>query len=181
MAVEKLTAVIIESAKKKAEEIRLRTDEIISAKRKKIENEIQNRITEHDIQITQKIAQLKKQILADQELKNQQALLQAKWDIISEIFSEAYQQFINSHSYYQIIQDLIKKFVDSQSIVIVNEKDYAVLKPLFPNVQMKVSQTLTGGVIIEKGHITMNYSLDLIMSRLKKLYLADIGKILFSK
>ncbi|MEO0132131.1 MAG: V-type ATP synthase subunit E family protein [candidate division WOR-3 bacterium] len=181
MSFDKLKTAIIESARKKAEEIRIQTEEVTKERKKKVGEIINAQITEYEVLINKKVEQLKKQVLSEQTIKNQEKIIKAKWDILNEVFDEACQNFMNSPSYYQILNKLTAKFADSQSVILANERDRSVLQSAFPHIQIYVHQSITGGIIIKKERTELNYTLDLIVTKLKKTIVDNVAKILFSK
>jgi vacuolar-type H+-ATPase subunit E/Vma4 len=179
MGVEKLTSAIIESAQKKAQEIIAQGEEEIKKIEAYYNAEISKLITEYETHLKEKVAQLQKQILTDAKLRHQEEILKAQWQIIDESFNVAYGRFINSSDYYKILVNLIEKHADDKDSIIVASRDCPKLKLLVSHQNLVEDNSISAGIIIRKPHYQLNYTLPIIIERLKKELLSEIAHELF--
>ncbi len=181
MSLDKLTNTIIESAEKKAQEIKDKYNQEIQ-KLKDITNEQIRQLTlENNDKIEQEQNLIKTQIISNAELSAQQAILKTKWAIIDEVFKKAKDKFIASDTYTNSLKDIISKNADNNSLIIVSKRDVDKLQKILPDIRLQISDNLSNGLIIKKGRVELNYSLDRIISSLKSELVIELSKLLFEQ
>lgn len=179
MSIEKLTNTIIESAKNKAKEITAQYNQEIQKLKDATNAQIKQLIQEYDDKLAQQQTLIKNQLISNATLKAKQEILKTKWVIIDEIFDQAKEKFIASDTYPNALKDIVTRNADSNSELIVSKSDYTKLQKLLPNVKLTSSDNLTNGLIIKKGRVELNYSLDRIIKSLKSELVIELSKLLF--
>lgn len=180
MSIEKLTATIIESAENKAKEITEKYNQEIQKLKDINDEKIKQLTQENNELITQQQALQQTQIISNAQLKAQHELLKTKWHIVDDIFQKAREKFIASDEYINTIKDIISKNSDNNAEIIVSKNDLDKLQKLLPNIKLTVNEKLTGGLIIRKGRVDLNYTLDKIIQSSKRDLIIELSKILFS-
>lgn len=181
MSLGKLTSTIIESAKNKAKEITNKYNQEIQELKKVTDEQIKQLTQENEAKISQQQTLLKTQLISNAELKAQQEILTTKWTIVDEIFKQAQEKFIESDSYLNALKDIIAKNADNNSEIIVSKNDFEKLQKSITNTKLTPSNNLTSGLIIKKGRLELNYSLDRIIKSLKSELIIELSKLLFTK
>ncbi|MEO0083850.1 MAG: V-type ATP synthase subunit E family protein [candidate division WOR-3 bacterium] len=181
MSIEKLTSTVIETAKEKAKEIKEKYTQEIKKLQQSTEEQLTKLTQEHNERVTQQKQLLTTQLLSNAYLTAQKEILQAKWTIINEIFNKAVEKFINSNHYYQILNELIAQNADNNTEIVVNKKDYEEIKKHNANLKLTVDENLQNGIIIKKGRIELNYTIDKIVSTLKNELIIELSNLLFTK
>ncbi len=181
MSIEKLTSTIIESAENKAKEITEKYNQEIQMLKNITNEQIKQLNQENDDMIAQQQTLTKTQLISNAELKAEQEILKAKWTIVDEIFEKAQDKFAASDTYYNALKEIIIKNLDNNSEIIVAKKDFDNLQKIIPNAKLSSNDNLNGGIIIRKGRIELNYSLDRIINTLKSELIIELSKLLFTK
>lgn len=123
---------------------------------------------------------VKKQELASAELESKKMLLEAKKELIENVFSEVRKNLekLDSKKREEFIKKLLEKSKNDIEVanVYCNEKDKKFLEGV--NVE---SMELVGGLIAENEDKTVrvDYSFDTMLQSLKENELQNINKILF--
>lgn len=179
MSLDKLTNTIIESAQHKAKEISDNYEKQIQ----KINNDTQkeiNLLTQENVEnINRQKSLIQTRLISNAQLKAQQEILKTKWNIIDEVFFTAKQSFITSENYLNFIKNIISENKDVNSELFIAKQDKDKIQKLLPGLKYSVDENLTGGVIIRKGRIEFNYSIDKIFESLKSDLIIDLSKLLF--
>lgn len=179
MSIEKLTNTIIESAQTKAKEIiekyEQRIQEITDATQKEIEKLTQ----ENNEQIANQTSLIQTRLISNAQLKAQQELLKTKWQIINSIFDKTKQIFLTSDKYLNFIKDTITQNRSDNSEIFIARNDQNKIQKMFNNLKFNIDDGLLGGVIIRKGRIELNYSIDKMFESLKSELIINLSKLLF--
>jgi V/A-type H+-transporting ATPase subunit E len=181
MSLDKLTNTIIESAENKAQEIREKYNQEIQKIKATTEEQIKQLTQENNEKIEREQNLIRTQLISNAELNSQQSLLKTKWTLIDEVFKKAQDKFTASDAYLNSLKDIILKNSDNNSEIIIAKRDYDKLQKLLPNIKLTSSDNLLNGLIIKKGRIELNYSLDRIISSLKNELVIELSRMLFEQ
>ena len=124
---------------------------------------------------------IKRQELANAELENKKILLEAKKEVIDNVFSEAKKKLENLDDKKKeaIIKRLLEKAKNEIEIahIYCNKKDIKLLKGFSAE-----TNEIIGGLITENKErtIRVDYSFDIILESINESELQNISKILFS-
>jgi vacuolar-type H+-ATPase subunit E/Vma4 len=179
MSIEKLTSTIIESAQQKAKEITDKYEQEIQKINNNANEEIAKLVQENDEYIARQKSLVQTRLISNAQLKAQQEILKIKWKIIDNVFTQAKQRFLASEDYLSFIKDIISTNNDSDSELFISKHDQEKFQKSFPGLKYTASDDLTGGLIIRKGRIELNFSIDKIFESLKNDLIIDLSKLLF--
>ncbi|MEO0091692.1 MAG: V-type ATP synthase subunit E [candidate division WOR-3 bacterium] len=181
MSIEKLTNTIIKSAQQKANEIKEKYEQEIVKLKQITDEQIIKLTQENNEKVARQQTLIEIQSISNAQVDAQKKILQAKWSIIDQIFSQAIEKFVSSDKYYQILNEIIKKHFADDIEIIVASQDYSQLQKFQPNLKLVPTNNLNHGIIIKKSHIELNYSLDRIVKSLKSELIIELSKLLFTK
>ncbi len=167
----------------KAEEEKLVAEAREEAKRmmKKAEKEIEVLRKKSEEEIRKKIDIIKKQELASAELENKKMLLEAKKDLIENVFAEVKKKVesLDSKKRQDYIEKLLEKIKNEIEVeyVYCNKKDANLVKDFKAE-----AADIIGGLIVENKDktIKVDYSFDSMLESIKENELQEVNKILFS-
>ncbi|MEO0075168.1 MAG: V-type ATP synthase subunit E family protein [candidate division WOR-3 bacterium] len=179
MAIERLTDTIIATAKQKAKEIEEKYNKQIQEIEEATKEEIERLIQENEAFIANEARLISNRLISNAQLKKNQVLLNAKWQVIDEIFKKAKQQYIESEQYLNFIKDSIAKYKDDNTIVYISPNDEHRIKNILPNLKYELDKNLSAGIIFRKGNIEFNYNLDKIVETIKNDIIVELSKLLF--
>jgi V/A-type H+-transporting ATPase subunit E len=179
MSIEKLTNTIIESAQIKAKEISHKYEQQIQKVNEVTQQEIQKLTHENDEEVANQKLLIQTRLISNAQLKSQQQLLVTKWEIIESIFDKVKQTFLASEKYINFIKDIIMQNSDTNTEFFIARNDFEKIQKLYPSQKFTIYEDITGGVIIRKGRIELNYSIDKIFESLKSDLVIDLSKLLF--
>lgn len=179
MTIERLTDTIIATAKQKAKEIEEKYNKHIQEIDEATKQEIERLIQENEAFIANEARLISNCLISNAQLKTNQELLNAKWQVINEIFKKAKNQYVESEQYLNFIKESIVKYKDDNTIVYISPNDEQRINKILPNLKYEVDKNLSAGIILRKGNIEFNYNLDKILETIKNDLIIELSKLLF--
>ncbi len=181
MSIEKLTSTIIETAQKQAQEINNKYQAEIKKIEDSTQTEIQKLTQENEEFISRQKSLVQTRIISNAELTAKQQILQTKRQIIDNVFTKAKQRFLESENYGNFLKKIISQHCDDKTELFIAGRDKDRIQKLIPNLKYSISDSLFGGVIIRRGRIELNFSIDKIFESLKNDLIIDLSTLLFTK
>lgn len=165
-----------EQAKALVAEARSKASKIVKEAEKKIE-ELKEK---SDAEVKKRTDIIKMQELASAELENKKMLLEAKKQLIDEVFAEVQKKVekLDNKKRKEYIEKLLERAKKDIEVkyVYCNKKDLKLLQDFNPE-----AMDITGGLIAENEDKTVrvDYSFNTTLDSIKEKELQSINKILF--
>ena len=137
------------AAEEKISEAKVKAEEILKEARKQMEAQgalLMKKSEEDTMDYTQRIA-------SSCEMQKNQALLQAKQEVIQEVLEKAYQQILHlePESYFEMLQKMLELYVLPQDgILYFSEEDLKRMPQEFENVIEQTAQEKGGHLVVSK-------------------------------
>lgn len=163
---EEKAATILKEYEKKYKEKKKVYDEVLANKEEELKK--------HRESIKTRMLQ---EIKAKVNLEAKQKITAVKYQIVQDVIREAVDKFLNSKDYVDSVNQLIKNFKTKEVDIYLRKEDMDKITINAPNI--KPLNTIKGGVIIKKGKIIHNFSIDAALEVLKEDLLYEVGKRLF--
>lgn len=170
----KVTA-IQEEKKRTLAEIEQRTQKVIETLKREIAERRE-----------QRIRAINERARSQAQLEGRKIVLEAKWQVIDLVCTEAKRVILSSPDYPQIIETLVKKYASTKSSIHLSPNDtkrWSKVAGITPGEPAPI----TGGVIIRvsaAGHVAgkeeLDLSLDTILNQVREEFCTELAAILFT-
>ncbi len=170
----KVTA-IQEEKKRALAEIEQRTQNVIETLKREIAERRE-----------QRIQAMNEQARSQAQLEGRKIVLEAKWQVIDSVGTEAKKAILSSPDYPKIIEKIVKKYASPQSSIHLSPNDtkrWGKVAGITPGEPAPI----TGGVIIRlaaAGHVAgkeeLDLSLDTILNQVREEFCTELAAILFA-
>lgn len=128
--------------------------------------------------VNQRVRQMIERARGQAKLERRKIVLEAKWQAIDRVFSEAKKAILSSPDYPQIVAQLANRYANSDASIHLSAED---TKRWNPRVGIKLGEPapITGGLIVRSGRMTIDLSLDTVLMVIREELSAELAAVLF--
>lgn len=128
--------------------------------------------------VNERVRQMIERARSQAKLERRKIVLEAKWQLIDRVFSEAKRAILSSPDYPQIVAQLAKSYATPEVSIHLSAED---TKRWNPRVGIKLGEPtpITGGLIVRSGRMTIDLSLDTVLMLIREELSPELAAVLF--